>query len=204
MERSFGLIFVLALHAAALWGLWQQRLIPVPAEATTTFVHFIAAPAPRKQEEPKQTPLPKPKPIEKPGQIVAVASAVVAPTDYVAPAPLPSPAPQPVSEAPVVPPPAGPVALATELAVACPNRPPPTYPAISRRLNEEGVVLLQVELDETGQVAAARLYKSSGFPRLDEAALSAVKTWRCNPAQRNGLPVKASALQAFKFVLQGN
>jgi len=63
-------------------------------------------------------------------------------------------------------------------------------------------VVLRVELDEQGNVSASRVATSSGFARLDEAALAAVKTWRCNPARRDGQPVRAVALQPFKFVLQ--
>lgn len=207
MERTFGLAFVLALHVAALWGLWQHRLLPAPNEIATVFVNFIAPLAPEKQEEPKRPPPPKPKPVEKPQprQIVAE-TPVVAPTDYIAPPPPPKPqaAPAPVIEAPPMPMPAGPVALSSELAVACPERMPPRYPSISRRLGEEGTVVLRVELDEHGNVVLARISTSSGLARLDEAALAAVKTWRCTPALRDGRPVRATALQPFKFVLQGN
>ena len=206
MERAIGLIFVVALHAAALWGLWQYRLIPAPQEAMTLFVSFIAPPEPDRPQEPKQPPPPKAKPIEKPRQIIAATAAVVAPADYVVPAPSTQPAPTREIEAPVVskPLPPGPVALATELAVACPERSAPTYPALSRRLEEEGTVVLRVELDETGRVSVAGVHRSSGFARLDEAALGAVRTWRCTPAQRNGQPVRAVAMQPFKFILQGN
>lgn len=207
MERAFGLTFVLALHIAVLWGLWQHRLLPAPNEIATVFVNFIAPPAPEKQEDPRRPPPPKPKPIEKPQprQIVAE-TPVVAPTDYVAPPPppKPEPAPAPVIEAPPMPMPMGPVALSSELAVACPERMPPRYPSISRRLGEEGTVVLRVELDEHGNVVLARISTSSGLARLDEAALAAVKTWRCTPALRDGRPVRATALQPFKFVLQGN
>jgi protein TonB len=209
LEQSAGLLFVLALHAAALWGLWQHRLIPAPRDAMTLFVNFIAPPAPPKTEEPKRPPPPKPKPVEKPQprQIVAEAP-VVAPADHVAPPPPPKPAP--VIEAPAPPPapapalPAGPVDLGGELSVACPERTPPTYPAVSRRFGEEGTVVLRVELDEHGHVSAARVATSSGFVRLDEAALTAVRSWQCRPAWRNGQPVRAVALQPFKFVLQGS
>lgn len=201
-DRLAGLLFVLALHAAALYGLWQHRLIPSPLEAATLFVNFIAPPAPEKKQEPKRPSPQKPKPIEKPQprQIVAE-TPVVAPTDYVAP---PQPAPAPVIEAPPMPLPVGPVALSSELAVACPERSAPAYPAQSRRFGETGVVVLRVELDETGRVAVARISSSSGHARLDEAALGAVRTWRCTPAMRNGQPVRAVALQPFKFILQGN
>lgn len=203
-ERTAGLILVVAMHVAALWGLWQHRLIPSPHETTTLFVNFITPPAPEKQAAPQRPPPPKPKPIEKPQprQIVAAAP-VVAPTEFVAPPlPPPRPAPAPVGEAPPMPLPTGPVALAAELAVACPQRSAPAYPARSRRLGEEGVVVLHVELTETGTVANARIRSSSGFTGLDAAALGAVKTWRCTPATRNGQPVRATALQPFNFVLQ--
>jgi protein TonB len=146
---------------------------------------------------------------------------VIAPTDYVVPAPPPKPAPEPVIEAPtapepviVAPPrpapkpvivaPSGPVAMSSELSVACAERSAPAYPAQSRRLGETGLVVLRVELNETGDVAAARVNSSSSYIRLDEAALAAVRTWRCTPATRNGQPVRAIALQPFNFVLQGN
>ncbi len=197
-----GLAVVLALHAAALWGLWQQRLIPTPQEAMTLFVNFMAPPTPKVEEPPKLLP-PKPRPVEKPQQLVAEAPAVAA-TDYVAPPPPPKPAP--VIEAPPapVPRPVGPVTLGSELSVSCPERTPPSYPAISRRLNEEGTVTLRVELDEQGLVAAVRIAGSSGYPRLDDAAVAAIRTWRCTPARRDDQPVRAVALQPFKFILQGN
>jgi hypothetical protein len=128
LDRLAGLLFVLALHAAAVWGLWQHRLIPSPLEAATLFVNFIAPPAPL-------------------------------------------PAPAPVIEAPPMPLPTGPVALSAELSLACPERSAPAYPTQSRRFGETGVVVLHVELDESGRVAVARVSSSSGHARLDEAAL---------------------------------
>lgn len=204
-ERLVGLLFVLALHTAALYGLWQHRLLPSPVEVATLFVNFIAPPPPEKKDEPKRPPPPKPKPIEKPQprQIVAETQ-VIAPTDYVAPPPPEKPSPEPVIQAPPMPLPSGPMALSSELSVACPERSAPTYPAQSRRLGETGLVVLRVELGESGNVALARVDRSSGYPRLDEAALAAVRTWRCLPASRNGQPVRAVALQPFNFILNGN
>ncbi len=204
-ERAAGLAFVIALHAAALWLLLQHRLIPVPTEAMTLFVNFIAPPAPEPLVAPRPPPpKPKPHPIEKPvpRQIVAATPAVT-PEDHIVQAHPPEP-PAPVVPAPPpsMPLSTGPVALATELSVTCPDRTAPAYPSRSRRNGEEGVVVLRVELGETGKVDAARVQSSSGFPRLDEAAIAAVRVWRCKPARRNGQPVSATALQPFKFVLQ--
>lgn len=201
-DKAAGLVFVLALHAAALWGLWSHRLIPTPEEAVTLFVNFVAPPQPKVDQPPKPLP-PKPR-IEPPPPRQLVAEApVLSPGEYVAP---PPPKLAPVIEAPPAPAPkpAGPVTLGAELSVSCPERTAPSYPMLSRRMGETGTTVLRVELDEQGHVSSARVVTGSGFARLDDAALAAVRNWRCNPAQRNGQPVRAVALQPFKFLLQGN
>ncbi|MCX7165277.1 MAG: TonB family protein [Rhodocyclales bacterium] len=200
-DKLAGVLLVVALHAAALWGLWSHRLLPAPTDAATLFVNFIAPPSPPKVEEaPKREP-PKPRPDEKPQPRQLVAEApVTSSADAVAPPPLPAPVITAAAESK----PAGPVTLGAELSVACPERTAPNYPVLSRRMNETGITVLRVELDEQGHVSTARVATGSGYARLDEAALTAVKTWRCTPAQRNGQPVRAVALQPFKFVLQGN
>jgi protein TonB len=63
--------------------------------------------------------------------------------------------------------------------------------------------VLLVELDEKGRVVNTDVKTTSGFTRLDEAAINAVKTWHCSPAQRNGLPVRSFAVQPFNFTLKG-
>lgn len=206
-DKFAGVLLVLALHAAALWGLWSHRLLPTPQETATLFVNFIApsAPPPAKTrvELPAKREPPPPRPAEpaQPRQL-----AVEAPLAAVAEIAVP-PAPTSVVSAPAETrpaAPAGPVTLGAELSVSCPERTAPTYPLLSRRLGETGVTVLRVELDPQGRVSAARVATGSGYSRLDEAALAAVKTWRCTPAQKNGEPVRAVALQPFKFLLQGN
>jgi len=93
--------------------------------------------------------------------------------------------------------------LGSDLAVACPQRSAPEYPGMSRRLREQGRVVLRVELDETGRVASASVKESTGFRRLDEAGVAAVRQWQCNPPMREGKAVAAVALQPFNFVLEG-
>lgn len=195
-EQVAGLILVAGFHAAAIWSLWSHRILITPEETVTLFVETVTSPIPPKAELPKPFRQEQPRPVEKPQPQQLVAEApIVSATEPSAPPP------PPVMQAPPAPP-AGPVSLATELAVSCPERIAPTYPPLSRRMGEEGKVVLRVELDEQGNVSAARVATSSGFARLDEAALAAVKTWRCNPARRDGQPVRAVALQPFKFVLQ--
>lgn len=198
----------MAFHAAVLAALWHYQIKISPAEAVTVFVNFITPSAPEKKEEPPKVE--KPRPIERPKVERLVAEGpVTSPTDFVAPAP-PSPepaqteeppAPAPVIETPPAPP--APVTLSSELAVSCPDRASPSYPAISRRLGEQGRVVLRVELDEKGHVSSVAVIESSGFLRLDDAAMAAVKNWRCSPAMRDSFPARAVALQQFDFVLKG-
>ncbi len=69
----------------------------------------------------------------------------------------------------------------------------PPYPAASRRLGEEGVVVVHVRIGHDGRVLAATLARSSGYPRLDAAALAhALATWRFTPALSAGVAVEAT------------
>ncbi|MBL8863640.1 MAG: energy transducer TonB [Planctomycetes bacterium] len=57
----------------------------------------------------------------------------------------------------------------------------PHYPAISRRLGEEGSVVVAVQVRQDGEVVGVVIATSSGVPRLDEAVLAAARTWRFLP-----------------------
>jgi protein TonB len=202
-EQLIGLLFVLVLHGALLYGLISYRMIPAPEEALTLMVDLINPPAPK--QPPVVEPPKPPQPVKLPQptlpqQLVAEAP-VVLPGEPVAPPPVPVPAPVLVVVAPVLPPQA--VTLSGELSVSCQERFPPAYPSFSIRLNEQGRVVLRVELDTEGKIATVTFKSRSGFTRLDEAAVSAVKTWRCRPAIRNGVAVPAVALQPFDFILEG-
>ena len=204
-ERAAGLVAVTVLHAAALYGLWANNLLPSVPQASTLFVEFITASPPPPPPVPvlKRPAEPvKLRPVERvqPQQLAATPLPTAPPAPVVA-APPPVPLPVTPMEAPR-PTNAGPVAMGSELSVACPQRTSPAYPKQSRRMGESGLVVLRVELDETGTVTGATVKTSSGFPKLDEAALAAVRTWRCTPASRNGQNVRAYALQPFNFLMQ--
>jgi periplasmic protein TonB len=63
------------------------------------------------------------------------------------------------------------------------------YPPVSRRLSEQGSALVRYVISETGEVTSANIERSSGFPRLDEAATQCVKDWRFKPATQGGRPI---------------
>ncbi|CCG08383.1 energy transducer TonB [Pararhodospirillum photometricum] len=62
----------------------------------------------------------------------------------------------------------------------------PSYPAAARRAGESGVVVLALLIDTAGAVIDQRVERSSGFPRLDAAALEALGRCRFQPATLDG------------------
>lgn len=79
----------------------------------------------------------------------------------------------------------------------------PAYPAISRRLAEEGSVRLHLTIGIDGSVIAATVISSSGFPRLDEAAMNWVRrNWRYEPAMRADMPIQATTEATLTFRLE--
>ena len=107
---------------------------------------------------------------------------------------------------PTAPPPAvaAPVAVARTAPKSYARRPlsQPEYPPSSRRAGEAGTVILEVYVLETGRVGEAKVKQSSGFPRLDEAAIREVKrSWRLVPGTENGKPVPMWGQFAVTFKL---
>jgi len=78
---------------------------------------------------------------------------------------------------------------------------PPVYPPRCLRMGIEGRVRVRVLVGENGKVQEVTLDRSSGESALDESALEAVRTWRFEPARRNGVPVRAWAIVPVEFKL---
>ena len=81
------------------------------------------------------------------------------------------------------------------------NNPAPHYPPLSRRLHEEGVVLVRVHVAPDGSPDIVELKRSSGSERLDESALAAVRKWRFVPAKRGSETVGAWVIVPISFSL---
>jgi protein TonB len=77
--------------------------------------------------------------------------------------------------------------------------PAPIYPPLSTRLNETGTSVLRVLVGKDGLPKKVELAQSSGFQRLDTAALQAVKEWRFVPHQENGIAVEKWYTQPIPF-----
>jgi protein TonB len=225
-------VVVVAAHAATLWAMQRTFAQPqpapdiVPAEVIAT---LVAPPAPEPappaplaplapQLQPHQ-PQPRPQP-SKP-----VVKKTIAPKAAADPAPAPAPlTPQAVRNdepqqaaptAPSVPPAAAPPPLPAPAAPAAApamelpssdaaylNNPPPSYPATSRRLGEQGKVFLRVYINAQGEPEQIDIKQSSGYDRLDEAARQTVRRWKFAPGKRNGVPEAMWHIVPIDFVLK--
>ena len=229
-DEAASLAAALMLHFIVLYCMWNYHATPPPAEATAVFVSLITPPEPARQVEQvvseavpkkqaapvKATPvLPKLMVSETPATSPAQPASVPVQTSRAQATSTPasgnataSPVTAAVT-AGVAPSHSGsaplpqPLLLGGELSVSCSERPAPAYPKQSLRFGEQGKTVLLVELDELGQMITVEVKTKSGFPRLDEAAVNAVKNWRCTPAKRNGVAVRSIALQPFNFSLKG-
>ena len=67
----------------------------------------------------------------------------------------------------------------------------PRYPKLAQRRNQQGIVMLDVIVDERGSPMTINILESSGYPILDKAAIDAVKRWSFKPEQRNSQFVKS-------------
>ena len=78
----------------------------------------------------------------------------------------------------------------------------PAYPALSKRLGEQGKVLVRVLIGVDGTARQAEVQKSSGFDRLDQAALATVQRWRYVPGKRGGVAEAMWFTVPIVFVLE--
>lgn len=83
------------------------------------------------------------------------------------------------------------------------HNPEPAYPPVSKRLGEQGRVLLLVMVSADGTANSVSLQASSGSTRLDQAALESVKKWRFVPAKRGGQAISASVVVPVRFSIEG-
>lgn len=77
----------------------------------------------------------------------------------------------------------------------------PAYPPESRRAREIGTVQLQLLIDVEGEVIDKRVETSSGFARLDEAALSALAKCKFQPGSVDGRSEPTWARLRYRWTL---
>lgn len=196
-----GIVAIALAHGGVLALLASLDLVPLPISLSTLSVEVLPAapavqPAPLRPTPVERKPVLRPQPAPKPQTLAAASEA-------------PATVALPVAkEAPTAP--AAPAAAAAPAAVSQPRfdadylrNPAPAYPALSRRMGEEGKVVLRVYVEPDGRPGQIEIKDSSGSSRLDQAAADAVRRWQFVPARRAGETVGAWVLVPIVFNLKG-
>jgi len=199
-RRGVAVAGVVALHVVlvALLGYAAVRpevSQPVRAMAVRMLEPVVSAPAPK--PEPVKPPPSTPKVPLTPPPVVAVPKRAEAPASFAVPAQA-APVSAPSTPAPAAVP--APVTAARFDADYLQN-PRPVYPPMSRRLGEEGKVVLRVRVSAQGQPISVEIGQSSGYARLDDAARTAVERWRFVPARQGNEAIDSSVLVPLNFTL---
>lgn len=211
--RRTAVAAILTLHGVAAWGLLQVDAVrEAVGDAVPLFVDLIAPPAPEQPTPPEPPAPPPPRPLPKtpppPAPLIAAAPTLApAPPAFVAPEPpreiaAPEPVVVAAEPAPPAPPPPPPARELPASAIQYLEPPAPVYPRASRRLGESGLVVVRVFVDADGMPRQVQIAQSSGFVRLDEAALEGVRRARFKPPTENGRPTAGWARIPIPFELE--
>ena len=73
---------------------------------------------------------------------------------------------------------------------------------MSERAGETGRVMLEVAINAEGRAQSVKLHTSSGYPRLDMAAIEAVRNWRFEPAREGERAVASLVHIPLDFKLE--
>lgn len=190
---------------------------PAPAEPQPELLPAVEAPLPIPMTKPtrplRRSPQPIAKPAERPApssiqaasiqaaSIQAAASAeMAAPAEQVVPAQqtasqIAAPAATPAAAAPAEP------LVTTDARFRRPPR-PPAYPPRAIALEQEGISVIRALIDTDGSSREVRLWRSSGFALLDQAALAAVRDWAFEAARRGEQPVLAWVEVPVRFEIR--
>jgi protein TonB len=192
--RTAGVLFITVLHSAMIYAfLTALDFVPAPPVPipiiTRTIIEENKDPPPPIPENPLVVPAPPP---------VAVTPIIELqlepPPSATALVVLPPPTPLPTPIIPRV--------TITPAQAVLGTHTTPDYPILSRRLGEQGPVRLALTIGDDGMVKAATVKQSSGFHRLDEAAVDWVRRhWRYRPAMRGVMPVESMIEVVLQFRL---
>lgn len=176
---------------------------PEPIQAPTPFaVEMIDAISKEKPETPKPQPKVQKRPTPQPPiPVIKTPTPTALTSNKAEPTPPANEAPPAKAASEPVPSAGQPVAQ-PRFDAAYLNNPAPSYPPMSRRLGETGKVFLRVHVQPTGLPDQLEIRTSSGFPRLDNAALEAVKRWRFIAAKQGNDTVAAWVVVPVSFSLE--
>ena len=199
-QRVSWVAFVAVVHVLMIYGLLTTlgvvKLPKTPADLTIVNVAELS--------KDRNVPPPPPPVIEKPEIQPTIVPEIT--LDFVPEQPTAitppviAPVTPPITVRPVEPSVTGPSYIPAVSIAATHTR--PDYPPISRRLGEHGTLRLKLTIAATGLVSDAVVVNSSGYERLDVAAVAWIKShWRYTPAKQDGKPVASMTDAVVEFRL---
>jgi len=214
MRRALTTSFL--VHAVAIVLLAGELKRAAPGQPALAFELPASQSAASPDQPPADPILEEPQPVEEPIELDEPAPDVVefdaagAPSSPLASAtthprrvrlsrPLRTPPEQTVA-APAEP--AAPQEIAHPIRPRADGCPPPRYPPLARRLGQEGVVRLSLQIDAAGEVTDVTVRASSGHRLLDRAAIRAARSWRYHPARSGKRTMAGTIDQAVEFRLR--
>ena len=181
---------VIAAHFVLIYAI-AVSLSVIEAPPIIKDVDLVSIATPKSVEQPPEVKPPKVEPAKELPTLAPVEAPPIETAPLVEPVAVSQSAPVAI--------PAPPVESAS---LSVTKRIDPVYPPASRRAGEAGQVQLRVLVDESGRPREVKVLKSSGFERLDEAAVTAIKRWLFAPARQGSGPVTAWTQVNVLFQLQ--
>jgi protein TonB len=181
--RAIGLGLVALLHVLFVWalinGLATKIITNIPHELKAQVI------APTKEETQPTPPTPT----------------MVVPKDSITPPEIQVQTTQTQAiQTPMAPAPTAPSTRANGITS---THSTPPYPADAKQKGHEGTVVLHIMISDQGEVTSAQVSKSSGFPELDQQAVSWVKEhWKYKAAVQNGVAVASASDAQVVFSLK--
>ncbi|MCX7036813.1 MAG: energy transducer TonB [Proteobacteria bacterium] len=199
-RRGIAFIAMVLLHILLIWGLKSGFAMKVIDTLAPPIVTEIIE---ETKDEDTPPPPPPPKmdmpPVEVPPLVVDISVPVESSTtalSNVSDKPQPPPPPPRVVEAP-----RNIVSAGLRKGASQPDS-EEYYPPSSKRLSEQGNVVVKSCLDDKAKITEVTVQEASSFPKLDEAALKYAKALRYAPATENGKPIAGCFAFRVKFQLK--
>lgn len=196
-SHSVALLAVIVIHAFVIGGLLAYRVSPRLEAADEIIEASLVPQSPTENTDPMLPRVPDWQPVlpDVPLPQVAVttsSNAITVPPAQFTPKPA---APEQVADGEATP-------LLDAQSVGYLVPPAPRYPPASRRLHEEGEALVRVLIDIDGRPVEVHLLRSSGYARLDDAAMAAVRAAIFRPYVSSGRARAAYVRVPVEFALR--
>ncbi len=203
-QRTVGLVLTAALNAGLIYVLLAGLgMVPMPIIPPPIHTRVIIEPHDTVLPPPPQPKIPQPRITEIVPPIIEIPVVPEGDRNVISVPEAPPATPAEPDRVASLNPPATPPAIVTPPRAIMATHTIPDYPPISRRLGEQGMLRLRLVIGADGKVEDARVEASSGYRRLDDAAIQWVKAhWRYEPAMQGPTAISSTATADVTFRLR--